>query len=115
LSIFDLKNFIRWKEHNNFNIKFYKLNNPECLDPQYVPRQFRQAIWNQISHLDVPPIISEVLHQADNIVDLKLFEQYNYLTQYFSRVEIDPEQIPNELFVEYWTWLTQHINERFKR
>lgn len=111
LSIFDLENFINWKNDNNFKIGFTNLNNPDCLDPQYVPFEFREKIRNKVGHLPADPIITEILQLPDTSVDLKLFEQYNYLNQYFDRNNINPTQITNELFVEYWTWLT----ERFKR
>ena len=113
LSIFDLESFINWRDVNNFNITFTKIYNPDCLDPQYVPLEFRERIWKKINHLPLESIITEILQQPDNIVDLKLFEQYNYLSQYFERTGIIPTQINNELFVEYWTWLTRFINEKF--
>lgn len=111
LSIFDLENFINWKNSNNFKVGFTKLHNPDCLDPQYVPFEFREKIWNKVSHLSLDPIIAEILQHPDNAVDLKLLEQYNYLTEYFNRNAIDPEQVNNTTFVEYWTWLTN----KFKR
>jgi organic radical activating enzyme len=114
LSIFDLENFIPWGNTNGFTYEFIKLNNPDCLNSQYVPLKFRQKIWKTISHLPLDPIIVETLQQPDNIVDLKLFEQYNYLFQYFERTNINPNQISNELFVEYWAWLTEYIKEKFK-
>jgi organic radical activating enzyme len=115
LSIFDLENFIAWKDAGNFRLEFNKLHNPNCLDPQYVPSQFRERIWQKIGHLNLDPIIIETLTQPDDLVDLKLFEQYNYLTQYFERSNIDPAQVNNALFVEYWTWLGNFVQERFKR
>lgn len=115
LSIFDLENFIVWRDNGDFKIEFFKLNNPDCLDPQYVPLKFRERIWQTIKHLNLDPIIVETLTQPDNLVDLKLFEQYNYLTQYFERSNIDPIQVNDALFVEYWTWLTEFVKEKFKR
>ena len=115
LSIFDLENFIAWQDCNNFKIDFTKLHNPDCLDPQYVPLKFRERIWQTIKHLNLDPVIVETLTQPDDLVDLKLFEQYNYLTQYFERSNIDPAQVNNALFVEYWTWLGNFVQERFKR
>jgi len=115
LSIFDLENFIVWRDNGDFKIEFFKLNNPDCLDPQYVPLKFRERIWQTIKHLNLDPVIVETLTQPDDLVDLKLFEQYNYLTQYFERSNIDPAQVNNALFVEYWTWLGNFVQERFKR
>jgi organic radical activating enzyme len=115
LSIFDLENFITWQARNNFKIVFTKLNNPDCLDPKYIPSKFRQEIWQKIGHLNLDPIIIETLTQPDDLVDLKLVEQYNYLTQYFERSNIDPGRVNNALFVEYWAWLGNFVQERFKR
>jgi len=41
------------------------------------------------------------------MVDIKLFEQYNYLKQYFARTGTE---VTNTVFATYWTWL----EERFK-
>jgi len=115
LGLFDLENFIPWLNKNKFKGRFTKLYNPDCLDPKYVPAKFRKQILEKISHLSIDPIITEILQQPDNLVDLKLFEQYNYLTQYFERADIDPVQINNAIFDEYWTWLTEHVDKKFKQ
>lgn len=115
LSLFDLPGFAAWRDLQRFDLSFVKLYNPDCLDPRYVPAQFRQRIWQQIKHLDVDPIITEILQHKEESIDLKLFEQYNYMSQYFSRTNIDPKHLPNDLFVEYWTWLNDHINTKFKQ
>lgn len=38
------------------------------------------------------------------MIDLKLKEQYNYLTQYFDRTGTDTNTT-NAEFNQYWTWL----------
>jgi organic radical activating enzyme len=114
LSMFDFENFISWINTNAFESIFSKLNNPDCLNAHYVPLRFREKIWKKINHLTLDPLIVELLQSPDNTADLKLFEQYNYLSQYFERVDLDPAQINNKLFVEYWTWLHEYINKKFK-
>jgi hypothetical protein len=51
-------------------------------------------------------MVVEILNSDHKMVDLKLFEQYNYLKQYFTRTGIDPATTPNTLFNEYWIWLS---------
>lgn len=105
LGIFGIEKFLSWIDQNSYNIDFYKIDNPECLDPVYIPFRIRKQIWNSISHLTVPYIIKEVLLTDNQLVDLKLFEQYNYLNQYFDRTNIDPLLTGNTIFTEYWVWL----------
>jgi organic radical activating enzyme len=112
LSLFDLTNFIAWRDKHGFDVSFFKIQNPDCLDPLHVPYQFRQRIWQQIKHLNVDPIIAEILQHQNKSVDLKLFEQYNYMSQYFSRASIDPKHLSNDLFVEYWSWLVDHVDRK---
>ena len=115
LNMFDLENFIPWVTQNNFKTEFSKINNPLCLSPECLPKEFRVKIQQKIQNLEIPVIIRELLENPNDVVDLKLFEQYNYLTQYFERSNIDPAQVNNALFVEYWTWLGNFVQERFKR
>jgi hypothetical protein len=55
----------------------------------------------------LPDVVKESLGPG-NMVDLKLFEQYNYLKQYFDRTNVD--YLQNTKFASYWNWLT----ERYK-
>lgn len=114
LSVFDLENFITWGNNNNFKIAFNKLNNPDCLDPIYIPLKFREQIWKKISQLSIDPVIAEIFQQQNDINDLKLIEQYNYLTQYFNRTDIVVNQIDNDIFCEYWSWLTNFVDRKIK-
>lgn len=109
-SIFDLSNFLHWIDQNQFAVKFTLINNPDCLDPMVVPFEIRQRILDEIS-IDIPPLIDQVLNYNQPMVDLKLFEQYNYLTQYFNRTNTDVTKVNNLLFQEYWQWLI----ERFQK
>jgi len=107
LNIFDLENFILWVSKKNLAAGYNKINNPICLSLEYLPKEFRLKIWQRIQHLEVPTFIRELLENPDDVVDLKLFEQYNYLNQYFTRSGNNPFSTDNALFIEYWTWLKE--------
>jgi len=113
LSLFDLPNFLQWRNQNQYRVDFHKLNNPECLTPELIPYATRQAIWNQIENLDPPQFIKETLFYVDDtkMVDLKLIEQYNYLSQYFDRLHMDPRLCTNLQLVEYWNWLESNYRK----
>jgi organic radical activating enzyme len=113
LSIFDLRNFIKWtKSHNLSDRGFFKINHPDCLDPMLVPLDFRKRIWDSIKEFDMPGVICEVLTTESNLSELRLFEQYIYLTQYFKHVNIDVSGIKNPLFIEYWNWLDSKYSKK---
>jgi sulfatase maturation enzyme AslB (radical SAM superfamily) len=109
-SIFDLPNFLSWIDQNQFKALFNTVNNPSCLNADIVPIGIRQKILKSIQ-TEIPPVVDAVLNHKQPVVDLKLFEQYNYLTQYFTRTNTDLTKINNPLFQEYWQWLT----ERFQK
>ena len=113
LSIFDLENFSLWIADKKIATEFFKLNNPVCLDPRLVPQVFREQIWEKIKHINGSAIIKEILQQKDTNDDLRLFEQFNYLTQYFQRNQLDPTNNSNKLFAEYWLWLTKKYNTTY--
>ena len=106
LNFFDLPRYQRWIERNGFFLKQFKLNNPICLDPIWIPDQFVQPILNQLLIL---PEFFQQFKEPQPMVDLKLFEQYNYLSQYFERTNINVNTT-NEEFNQYWAWL----EEKFK-
>lgn len=110
VSIFDLPNFLSWIDQSQLKATFYTLNNPSCLDPTVVPFEFRQHIINNIN-TEVPVLIEQILNSDQPLDNLKLFEQYNYLKQYFDRTDIDLTKINNSLFQSYWQWL----RERFQK
>jgi sulfatase maturation enzyme AslB (radical SAM superfamily) len=111
LSVFDLKNFLHWISDNQFRMHMYPLNNPDCLEVQTVPMEIRQEILKSIGTFAPSQLIQESLSDNRVTVDLKLFEQYNYLIQYFQRTNIDPLQINNVEFKKYW----KSLQERFKK
>jgi len=103
-SIFDIANFCKFLDQSGISVTFAQINNPDCLDPIYLPREFKQRILD--TNLPMPDLAKEILDSTNKTVDLKLFEQYNYLKQYFVRTNIDPNTTPNALFNEYWAWLS---------
>ena len=100
LNIFTLSKYQQWLVDNNYKATFFRLNNPDCLDPSFLPQDTKNVLLNQ----NLPILAQQSLMYSPDSVDLKQFEQYNYLTQYFQRTDTkitDPE------FSAYWTWLTQ--------
>jgi hypothetical protein len=111
LTIFDVDNFNRWINDNQYHTVYNQVFNPDCLDPIYLPIEFKQKIID--ASRDLPELTVQILAGVlpnSAMVDLKLFEQYNYLNQYFSRTGIDPNNTNNQLFTEYWNWLS---NKKF--
>ena len=105
LSIFDSQNFLNWAQLNQHKVAWGVLNNPDCLDARLIPDQFK----HQIDPTGLPELVQDILRPSKISVDIKLFEQYNYLTEYFRRTHIDPTQTSNPLFGEYWKWLTERF------
>lgn len=101
LSVFDLPNYVRWIEP--YTVNFFKVNNPDCLDPKWLPKWVLEQIAGQFSNH--PLVFSELLTLEQSLIDIKLIEQYNYLTQYFSRTDTDPTTVDNAVFQQYWLWL----------
>jgi hypothetical protein len=104
LSIFDIANFYSFIANHGYEVEFYQINNPDCLDPIYLPKQFKQQLLDTL--IPLPSLVVEILNTDTKTIDLKLFEQYNYLKQYFTRAGIDPTTTPNSLFDNYWIWLS---------
>lgn len=103
LNIFSLSNYQQWLTDGFYQVVFCRLNNPDCLDPRYLPQHIKQILLNR--NLPIPA--REALQQPADMIDIKQFEQYNYLQQYFQRTNTkltDPE------LASYWAWL----KEKFK-
>jgi sulfatase maturation enzyme AslB (radical SAM superfamily) len=111
LSVFDLPNFVTWCQQNQHAYSLFPINNPACLDPKLIPAEFK----NQIDQINLPDHIRQLLNYDQPQVDLKLFEQYNYLQQYFERTQQDPHTIDNKVFVQYWSWLEKKFYENSNR
>lgn len=108
INVFDLENFLTWSRNKSVPINFDNLYNPVCLDAALIPLGFRQQIWQGISKFQPSEILQQVLLQPEKQDTIRLIEQHNYLDQYFQRNALDPNQCPNMLFREYWSWLTEN-------
>jgi sulfatase maturation enzyme AslB (radical SAM superfamily) len=104
LSIFDIVEFLKFLNQTGYSTTFSQINNPSCLDPDLLPDKFKQRILD--THVTLPNLVKEILTTPQKSVDLKLFEQYNYLKQYFTRTGIDPATTSNTVFNDYWLWLS---------
>lgn len=100
LNIFDIANMVSWCRSENHPLQILPLNNPDCLDARLLPEYFKDQLRFDL----MPDLVADILKPADTI-DLKLFEQYNYISQYFSRTGIEPLQTSNLSFRAYWQWL----------
>ena len=107
LNVFDLPNYVSWIKQNKFKCDFFTLNNPDCLDAKFVPQRFLQPLVAQFGDNTPPELFSDLIKIERPEVDLKLFEQYNYLKQYFDRTNT---KINDTVFEPYWNWL----EERFR-
>lgn len=103
LNVFDLPNLMTWAQHQPGNFKWLVCRNPACLSAELLPDRFKQ----QIDTTNLPAIAGQLLQPNPNPVDFKLFEQYNYLNQYFLRTQIDPGTTANTQWNQYWQWLQQ--------
>ena len=105
LSVFDLESFLSWSPAQ---VVMHQLNNPSCLDINIVPDEHRKMLLDSLPGTE-PAWIREVLSQPVEAIDLKLQEQYNYLTQYFSRTNTT---VPDNMkFSQHWNWLQQRFNK----
>jgi organic radical activating enzyme len=111
LSVFDLKNFMQWIDVNQFQMQMNSINNPDCLDIHTVSMPVREEILESIQPFKPSKFIQQSLLDNTPVVDLKLFEQYNYLTQYFERTNINPWRINNLGFQQHWN----KLEEKFKQ
>lgn len=100
LNIFSIYKYQNWLDANDYQAKFFQLHNPDCLDSCYLPAEFKNSILKN----PLPELVLDILEHSPKLVDLKLFEQYNYLKQYFQRTNTkitDPE------LATYWNWLQE--------
>lgn len=98
LNIFTLSQYRQWLDRNNYTASFFRINNPDCLDIVYLPEEFKKTLLSY----NMPTIVTDALHNVHGSVDLKQFEQYNYLKQYFERTNT---KITDPDFSTYWDWL----------
>lgn len=109
LSIFDSADFVNWNRSVGHPVKYSRIHNPACLEPALVPYDLRQTILQAMQ--DPPPVFRDILSDQTEPNKLRLFEQYNYLTEYFNRANIKVSTVDNQLFQHWWNWL-KTTNER---
>lgn len=115
LGIFDLPNFMSWANTLGVPILFNKLHNPTCLETALIPQHFRQRILESMGSLQIPAVIQEILQEPHDQNHMRLFEQFQYLEQYFHRNNLNPDSCGNALFEEYWAWLTKNYKKAYTR
>jgi hypothetical protein len=98
---------VAWGKSNQYTMNFLKINAPDCLDPIWLPSHVVDQIAQEFGDVDPPEIFKELHQNPQKMVDLKSFEQYNYLSQYFSRTGIVPADINNVIFQDYWSWISK--------
>ena len=104
LNIFNIAEYQNWLQHNQYHAVFFPINNPDCLDPCYLPNEFKQLLISE----SIPDTARQALEHCPTMVDLKLFEQYNYLSQYFHRTST---KITDHRLAAYWDWLQQKFKK----
>lgn len=101
LNIFSVAQYQNWLQNKGYQAKFVRLNNPDCLEASYLPDHFKKSIQQDL----LPKTAFESLTHTPSMIDLKRFEQYNYLKQYFQRTNTI---ITDQKLLEYWEWLKEN-------
>lgn len=104
LNIFSIAEYQNWLKQNQYHAVFFRITNPDCLDPCYLPQEFKQSVISE----SIPGLARQALEHCPEMVDLKLFEQYNYLSQYFQRTNT---KITDHQLAAYWNWLQQKFKK----
>ena len=104
LNIFSIAEYQDWLKHNQYHATFNRLHNSDCLDPCYLPQEFKQLLNAE----SMPDSARQALEHCPEMVDLKQFEQYNYLSQYFQRTGT---KITDHRLAAYWDWLQQKFKK----
>ena len=104
LNIFSVSSYQIWLSDKNYQGVFSRINNPDCLDPCYLPQEFKQQLVAET----LPDTARQALEHCPEMVDLKQFEQYNYLNQYFQRTDT---KITDHRLAAYWNWLQQKFKK----
>lgn len=108
LNIFSIGDYQKWLSNRNYHSRFFRINNPDFLDPSYLPEHFKTLIYTDT--LPEPAIQS--LNYTPSNIDLKRFEQYNYLNQYFQRTNT---VITDQRLVDYFKWLKENYEDRSRK
>ena len=66
LNIFTITEYTKWLDRHGYRALFFLLNNPDCLDPGYLPDQFKQLAFDE----NLPIIARQALEHQPSMVDL---------------------------------------------
>jgi hypothetical protein len=108
LNIFSIADYQDWLTSQNYKVEFSPINNPDCLSASLLPDQFKDLIRRDKLPFDAQQLLD---HTPSN-VDLKRFEQYNYLKQYFQRTNT---VVTDQRLVNYLEWLTENYENRNRK
>jgi len=104
-SVFTVDRYQIWLNQNGYPVDFFELNNPNCLSPGYLPQWVKSKLYNE----ELPRVVKESLNYMPPDATVRLFEQYNYLRQYFDRTATI---LNDSLLIEYWEWLKEKYENR---
>ena len=105
LAVFDLHNFVPWMQSQNIPYNFNPLSNPGALFINRLPTSIRQQILAMNQNNILPDHLIWDL-TAPEQPKVLMYEQYQYLTQYFERTKLDISSVNNGLFLEWWEKLS---------
>jgi organic radical activating enzyme len=108
LNIFSIADYQDWVNSQNSKVKFFSINNPDCLSASLLPDQFKDLIRRDKLPFDAQQLLD---HTPINI-DLKRFEQYNYLKQYLQRTNT---VVTDQRLVNYLEWLKENYENRNRK
>jgi sulfatase maturation enzyme AslB (radical SAM superfamily) len=108
LNIFSIVEYQNWLTSQNHIVKFSPINNPDCLSASLLPDQFKDLIRRD----KLPVEAQELLDHTPINIDLKRFEQYNYLKQYLQRTNT---VVTDQRLVNYLEWLTENYENRNRK
>jgi organic radical activating enzyme len=101
LNIFSIADYQDWLTSQNHMVKFSPINHPDCLSASLLPDQFKDLIRRD----KLPVEAQELLDHTPINIDLKRFEQYNYLKQYLQRTNT---VVTDQRLENYLEWLKEN-------
>jgi organic radical activating enzyme len=105
LNIFSIVDYQYWVNSQNYKVEFSPINNPDCLSASLLPDQFKDLIRRD----KLPFNAQQLLDHTPINIDLKRFEQYNYLKQYLQRTNT---VVTDQRLVNYLEWLKENYENR---
>lgn len=109
LAVFDLHNFIPWMQDQHIPYNFNPLSNPGALFINRLPFDIRQQLLDMNQNNSLPEHLVWDLTAPESSKVL-MYEQYQYLLQYFKRTNLDIYNIDNVLFLQWWKNLSHEFN-----